>query len=176
MDYVATALNNVVSASRRLADTDPEDAAISRVVNHLQEQANLLHMLMTQRPTPDTAPSNRGFGKDSMDNDIEFISHQIQKLKTAAAVPMRNYQRIVSICDGLTRAATSARRPQNAAIRPKIATVVKRIAGIFAEVDTVEDLEKPLDQIEKAVHSLYGDQSKNETYYFDRRNKGHHGE
>lgn len=175
MDHVSTALKNVVAASRRLAETDPQDEAVSRVVDHLQDQAGLLKSLMTQKPTPDTAPSNRGWGKDSMDNDVEFIGQQVQKLKAAAAVPMRNYQRIVSICDGLANAVVAARRPENAGVRPQIAGVVKRVAGVFAEVDTVDDLDKPLEQIEKAVHSLYGDQSKNETYYFDRRNKGHHG-
>ena len=176
MNYANTALKNVVTASRHLANMDPEDEAVSRVVNHLQEQAGLLRELITKRPTPDTAPSNRGWGRDSMENDIEFIGHQIQKLKSAASTPARNYARIVRICDGLTAIASSARKPENYGVRPKIANIVKKVAGVFSEVDTVEDLEKPLDQIEKAVHSLYGDQSKNDTYYFDRRGKGHHSE
>lgn len=166
MSHAETALKNAVAASSRLAETDPQDESVARVMKHLQDQVGLLK---------EQAREDRGWGKDSMENDIEFIGNQIQKLKAAAATPMRNYQRIVNICDGLAKAAVSARHPENAGVRPQIAGVVKRVAGIFSEVDTVEDLDKPLEQIEKAVHALYGDQSRNDVYYFERRNKGHHG-
>lgn len=167
MSHIQTALRNAIAASRRLAETDPQDEAVQRTVDNLQAQVGLLNEL---------ARADRGFGQDSMKDDVEFIGEQINKLKSAAAVPARNYIRIVKICDGLRGAAVAARRPENAAVRPRLAAIVKRVAGIFAEVDTVDDLDKPLEQIEKAVHALYGDQSKNDTYYFDRRNKGHHGQ
>lgn len=165
MSHLETALQNAVAASRHLAETDPQDEAIQRTVDNLQAQVGLLNEL---------ARADRSWGEDSMKDDAEFIGNQVQKLKAAAAAPARNYARIVSICDGLREATLAARRPENAAVRPQLAKIVKRVAGIFSEVDTVDDLDKPLEQIEKAVHALYGDQSRNETYYFDRRNKGHH--
>lgn len=168
MSHVETALRNAVAASRRLAESDPQDEAVQKTVENLQAQVGLLNEL---------ARSDRSWGEDSMKDDVDFIGKQVQRLKAAAAVPARNYARIVSICDGLREVAVAARRPENAAVRPKLATVVKRVAGIFSEVDTVDDLDKPLEQIEKAVHALYGpSQSLNEAYYFERRNKGHHGE
>jgi len=167
MSHAEIALRNAVAASSRLAEMDPQDESVARVVKHLQEQVGLLK---------EQAREDRGWGKESMEDDAEFIGNQIQKLKAAASTPMRNYQRIFSICEGLTKAVVAARHPENAELRPRIAGIVKRVAGVFAEVDTVEDLDKPLEQIEKAVHSLYGDQSKNGTYYFDRRGKGHHGQ
>ena len=98
------------------------------------------------------ARADRSWGEESMKDDVEFIGKQVQRLKAAAAVPARNYSRIVSICDGLREVAVAARRPENAAVRPKLAGIVKRVAGIFSEVDTVDDLD------------------------FERRGKGHHGE
>lgn len=106
--------------------------------------------------------------------DPDFLYEQLKRLHQAAEVPSKNYGRILAISAALGRAVQMSRRPQNAALRPKIANIVQKVAGLFAEVDTAEDLDKPLEQIEKAVHSLYGDQGKNSTYYFDRRGKGHH--
>lgn len=164
-----TAVRNLLATTRRLAETDPQDEAAGRVVDSLQDQVGLLRELAQK-------DKSSPWGSQSMKDDVDFIGDQIKKLKAAAAVPAANYRRIHSIMSALERAWTEAARPQNAAMRPKLASAVKRVAGIFAEVDTVQDLDKPLEQIEKAVHSLYGDQSKNSTYYFDRRNKGHHGE
>ena len=95
-------------------------------------------------------------------------------MKAAAAVPARNYQRIVRIIDGLDKAHRLASRPQNVGVRPRIVDLFRKTAGVFAEVDTVQDLDKPLEAIEKAVHSLYGDQNSPNTYNFESRGKGHH--
>lgn len=167
MSHEQTAIRNLVAASRHLAEMDPQDEAVERTVQQLTENANLLRELAGK-------DKSSPWGKGSMDDDVAFIGEQIKKLKAAAAVPARNYRRIHNILDGLEKVWISASRPQNAEVRPKVASVVKKVAGIFAEVDTVDDLDKPLEQIEKAVHGLYGDQSKNSTYYFDRRGKGHH--
>jgi hypothetical protein len=161
-------ISRLVKISEHLASMDPQDEAVQRTVQVLQSEADLL-----RSKASDDQP---GFSKDSMKDDIAFIGQQISRLKSAAMVPAANWRRIMSILDGLDRAAVAAARPSNAALRPKIATIFQKVAGIFKEVDTVEDLDKPLEAIEKAVHSLYGDQSSNKTYYFDRRGKGHHSE
>lgn len=167
MSHEQTAIRNLVAASRRLAEMDPQDEAVERTVQQLTENANLLRELAGK-------DKSSPWGKGSMDDDAEFIGEQIKRLKAAAAVPARNYRRIHGILDALEKVWTVASRPQNSAVRPKVAAAVKKVAGVFAEVDTVGDLDKPLEQIEKAVHSLYGNQSLNSTYFFDRRGKGHH--
>ncbi|KKL50105.1 hypothetical protein LCGC14_2308870, partial [marine sediment metagenome] len=84
-------------------------------------------------------------------------------------------RRILAITDRLRDVWTTASKPHNAAVRPRVARLVQQVAGVFAEVDTVKDLDKPLEQIEKAIHGLYGpDQSANSAFYFGRRGKGHH--
>jgi len=169
MDF-ETAVRNVVATSRRLAQMDPQDEAVDRTVKELQEQVQWMGQI--EKP----GGFKGSFGENSYKDDVKFIGEQIKKLHGAAVVPARNYQRMVAILAGLGRAHQIASRPQNAEIRPRIVEIVKHVAGVFSKIDTTEDLEKPLEQIEKAVHSLYGDQSKNSTFYFDRRNKGHHGD
>jgi len=163
------AVKSLIAASRRLAQMDPQDEAVSRTVAEMQETAKLLS---EQAREDKSSP----WGSQSMKDDIDSIGDQIKRLKAASAIPAANYRRIYDICSSFERAWAVASRPQNAAVRPKVAGLLKKVAGIFAEVDTVQDLAKPLDAIEKAVHSLYGDQSKNSTYYFDRRGKGHHSQ
>lgn len=165
MSHAETAIKNITAASRRLAEADPQDVAIQGTIDELQSQVALLNKLA----------HTDSLGQDSTQDDSEFIGEQIKNLKAAASVPARNYAKIVSICDDLREVVLASRRPENAAIRPKLATIVKKVAGVFSEVDTVDDLDKPLAQIEKAVHALYGDQSSNQSFYFERRNKGHHG-
>lgn len=163
----ATVVRNLVLASRRLAQMDPQDEAVGRTVAEMQESAKLLGELgRDDKASP--------WGAQSMKEDVDAIGDQIKRLKSAAAIPAANYRRMYDILATLERAWAVAARPQNSAARPKVASAFRKIAGIFAEVDTVQDLNKPLDAIEKAVHGLYGDQSANSTYYFDRRGKGHH--
>ena len=169
MDF-ATGLRQVQANAHRLAETDPQDEAVARVVDELHKQVQWLGQI--EKPTGYKA--NEDFGANSLKDDISFIGEQVKRLKSAAEPAARNYQRIVAILAGLQRATEIAKRPQYAAMRPRIAQIVEKVAGVFQCVDTVEDLEKPLEAIEKAVHGLYGDQSKNGTYYFDRRGKGHH--
>ncbi len=171
MDY-ETGLNIILATSKRLADSDPQDEAVGRTIAELQKQVQWLGQI--EKPT---GYKNKGnYGDNSLKDDIDFIGEQVDRLRSAAAAPARNYQRITAILAVLKQATEIAKRPQYAAMRPRIAAIVQQVAGVFKEVDTVEDLDKPLETIEKAVHGLYGDQSKNSTYYFDRRSKGHHGE
>lgn len=137
----------------RLASLNPEDAAVLKTTEELV-----------------SALEN---SKSSVASSKELIE-ELTKLHRAAEIPAKNYGRILAITAGLGKAVKLAERPQNAHMASKIADLVKKVSGLFAEVDTVADLDKPLEQIEKAVHSLYGDQSKNHTFYFDARNKGHH--
>ena len=172
MDY-ETGVQRLAAIAHRLAETNPQDEAAQRVIDELKKQVQWLGQI--EKPT---GYKNKGefgsYGENSMKNDIDFIGQQVKKLKSAAEPAARNYARIVSILAGLQRATEIAKRPQFAALRPRIALIVQKTAGVFESVDTVEDLDKPLETIEKAVHGLYGDQSANSTYYFDRRGKGHH--
>lgn len=151
----------------KLAETDPQDAAVDATVEQLKEEISLL------QDSAKESESDRV--KSVIQDDVDGLNAQIQQLHAAAATPARNFARIQSICAGLQRVAMISKRPQFAEMRPRVAELTKKVAGLFAQVDTVEDLDKPLEQIEKAVHSLYGDQSKNSTLYFERRNKGFHG-
>jgi uncharacterized phage infection (PIP) family protein YhgE len=163
------ALSATIAATKKLAQSDPMDEAIEGTVKELQDSA-------AQISEQQKEAEKGSFGVQSMKDDVERIHSQIDTLHSAAVKPLERYQRIVAILGGLKMAAQASEKPQYAAIRPKLATIVKKLAGVFAEVDTVEDLDKPLESIEKAVHSLYGDQSKNSTFYFGRRGKGHHTE
>ena len=164
---MVNSLKKIVSTVQKLAQMDPQDAAIDATAQELKDEAALASSAASE------TESDRVKGQ--LETDVALLNAQIDKLHSAAAAPARNYARIQSICAGLKRAAIIAQRPQYASVRPKLAELTAKVAGIFSEVDTVEDLNKPLEQIEKAVHSLYGDQSKNSTFYFERRNKGHHG-
>jgi hypothetical protein len=159
-------VRKAIASSRRLAEMDPHDEAVQRTIDGLQKQISLIS---------EQAREDRGWGKKSMEDDVKFIGQQIQKLKAAASIPAHNYKRILSILNGLEGAHKLASRPQNVALRPRVVEQIKRIAGVFAEVDTVQDLDKPLEQIEKAVHALYsgGKQNDPATYNFEARGKGH---
>ncbi len=162
-------LKKVAAAVTRLAETDPQDEAVKRTVDVLNAEAKLLGGEV-EKP----AGFSGSFGEHSVEQDAAFLKDQVSQLHQAALKPAARYQRIIAITAGLHRALQASERPQFAALRPRIAKIVERTAGIFAEVDTVADLDKELEAIEKAVHSLYGDQSSNSTFYFDRRGKGHH--
>jgi len=162
-------VTKVIAAVKRLAETDPQSEAVARTVQVLEAEAKLLGGEV-EKP----AGFKGSFGEHSNHQDTDFLKDQIKKLHSAAIVPATRYQRIIAITAGLNRALLASERPQFAALRPRVAKIVEHVAGLFAEVDTVEDLDKDLEAIEKAVHSLYGDQSKNSTFYFDRRGKGHH--
>lgn len=171
MDY-ETCVRQLTATAHRLAETDPQSEAVQRSVDELKAQVKWLSQI--EKPTGYKA--NENFGEHSLKDDIAFVGEQVKRMKSAALPSAKNYARIVSILSGLERASEIAKRPQYAAMRPRIALIVQKVAGVFAEVDTVQDLDKPLETIEKAVHGLYGDQSKNSTFYFDRRGKGHHSE
>lgn len=170
MSTLENNLTKMAETAARLAAMDPQDEAVSRTVEGLQENAKMLKDEMRQEP-------KGSWGEHSMQQDIDFIGEQISRLKAASVTPARNYTRIVSIVDGLQAAHVASQRPQNAPIRPRIAEIVRKVAGVFSKVDTVEDLDKPLEEIERAVHKLYGpSQSRNDAYFFDRKGKGHHSE
>lgn len=162
-------VKKVIATVRKLAETDPHADAVKGTVEVLQKEIDLLGGAV-EKP----AGFKGSFGEHSNKDDIDFLKQQISKLHSAAVQPAARYQRILAITAGLHRALQASERPQFAALRPRIAKIVEKVAGVFAEVDTVADLDKPLEQIEKAVHALYGQQDKNSTFYFDRRGKGHH--
>lgn len=150
----------LVKAVHRLSATNPDNETVVAAVEGVSQ--------ILQQFDSDTVSAID-------DGVMETVEAEVDQMYTAASVPARNYRRMATILDDLKRVCVEARKPQNAAIRPRVAGVVKKVAGLFAQVDTAEDLDRPLSEIEKAVHGMYGDQSKNSTYYFERRGKGHHG-
>lgn len=103
-----------------------------------------------------------------------MIDKYIARLRIAAEAPIKNYKRILSILDKVESLNKIASLPQNSEVRPRIAAIVKKIAGVFAEVDSVHDLDKPLTQIEKAIASIYKDQSSNTNCFFERKGLKNH--
>jgi hypothetical protein len=111
--------------------------------------------------------------------NLDVLMAQVEKLHTAAVVPASNYSKVASITNGIAQAIELSRRPQYASVRPRIANIVQRLAGIFSECDLAEDMSAhTLEEIEQAVHKLYsnGALNKPNTYYFQARGKGHHGQ
>lgn len=105
------------------------------------------------------------------------VMDKAKRLMTAAEIPARNYAHIAKIANDLVKVVEIAERPENAEMRPKVASLVSKVAGLFAEVDTWDHLAgKSLEQIETAVHSLYSGGKLNDpnTYNFAARGKGHH--
>lgn len=161
-------MEHIAAAVSKIAQMDPQDEAVDATVEQLEREVSLLAEKMRD--------SKKGVVKETMKDDIALLNDQIKQLQTAAEAPARNYQRIVQILAGLARASKIAEQERHAAVRPKLAACVAKVAGIFSEVDTTADLDKHLEAVEKAVHALYGDQSKHSTFYPERRGKGHHGE
>lgn len=166
-------IHELVESVNRLSATDPTSCCVGDKVNEVllkvkqirNEDSFDSYDECCLNEAPKVIPQNLAPAGQIID--------KIDSMRSSAARPASNYSRMVSILDGLRHAAMLSQRPQNASVRPKIAAIVNKVAGIFSQVDTVKDLDKPLEQIEKAVHSLYGNQSLNGTYYFDRRGKGH---
>ena len=167
---------SVMATTRHLAQMDPQDEAVSRTVEGLKEQ---VAQLTSEIEKP--AGEKNSFGDTSRKDDVDFLKGQITKLQQAAEAPAKNYARINEILKGLLRAAQVAERPQYASVRPRISAIVTKLAGVFSEVDTVQDLNKPLQAIEAAIHKLYSGgnekgQSANDSCMFDRKGRGHHSE
>jgi hypothetical protein len=160
-------ITRLVFAVRKLASADTADANLEKYVDSIHSfVAGIGH-----------GPKIPVVASAEDDAKLDSIKDSLAKMHAVATTTSANYKRILSICAGLKSAVEIAERPNYASFRPKISSIVKKVAGIFAEVDTVEDLDKPLAEIEKAVHALYGpSQSSNSAYYFDRRGKGHHSE
>lgn len=156
-------------ASQKLAQMDPQDEAVQRTVTYMQQGADLLSSV--DKPTGEKGSPNEA----SRASDLEDLKTQIERMKRAAEIPAGNYGRIAVILSGLNRAVEIASKPQYASMRPRIALITEKIAGIFAEVDTVADLSVPLESIEKAVHGLYSNGKMNSpgTYNFEQSGKGH---
>ena len=167
MSDTPDSVKEILAFTRKLAEMDPKDDAVSRAVKGLESQIAILREQMK---------GTRSWAKDSMSSDIEYLQEEIKRMKAAAEIPAKNWQRVISILDGLHRAATLAVRPQNSEVAPRIKEITAKVAGLFKEIDTAEDIaEKSLEEIEKAVANMYGDQSKNSTYY-KLDTKGHHAE
>jgi hypothetical protein len=165
-------IQKLAESVNRLAATNPTNPVVGNRVNEVFALAKQMRTALEPVDDRSVAPAQSEFVVDNP--PVDAVVEQIDQMRASAVRPATNYGRMVAILDGLRHAALLAQRPQNAAMRPHISAIVNKVAGVFKDVDTVQDLDKPLEQIEKAVHSLYGDQSKNSTYYFGRRGKGGH--
>ena len=96
-----SATRNALAASRRLAEADPQDEAVGRVVAELSEQVGLLNELAR-------ADKSSPWGSGSMKDDVDFIGDQIKKLKSAAAIPAANYRRMYDILSKLEKVWVAA--------------------------------------------------------------------
>lgn len=134
---------------KRIAETDPTDAAIDALVAELEAEADLITEKAKDVPTG-------SFVEDSMDDDVEFIKENVKCLRSAAAVPARNYARISSVLAALDQAVEVASRPQNASSRPALSKVFRKVAALMSEADTSQDLSEPLGRVEAAIRALYG--------------------
>lgn len=173
-------LQELVNSVNRLAASTPGSPEIEKRVHDVYSQAKQIRSALgpeiqiPERPMAPTQSETQICDHVCDQNEGASVVDAIDQMRSMAAGPAAKYGRMISILDGIRHAAVLAERPQNAAVRPRIALIVKKLAGVFKDIDTVQDLDKPLEQIEKAVHSLYGNQSKNDTYMFERRGKGHH--
>lgn len=169
-------IDELVESVNRLAATDPTGPKVSdRVKDVFTKVGCFCETPLVEAPVePSTVQPERPMAplKSEFVVDNPTMVESIDQMRSAAAVPMANYNRIVSILDGLRHAAILAGRPQNAAVRPRIAEIVKKVAGIFKEVDTVQDLNKPLEAIEAAVHRLYNNGKLNDPKTYDFGNYG----
>lgn len=163
MEQAKIALQSVIASTKTLMSTDPTSPDVRQITSALLASTEELTKLAT--PTP-PSPDAQSFS---------LVASQVEKLHQAAIIPAKNYRRIAMITNQLKGVVKVASLPQNIALRPQIQEIVRKTAGIFSQIDTVEDLDVPLEQIEKAVHKLYGDQSSNSTYNFEARGKGNHG-
>lgn len=127
----------------------------------------------TDQDGQDQDGQDQGQGQDGQD-DLGVTQQQLAAMYYASKAPARNFDRIAAICNKLGLASKNV-DPRDKKMVRRLSSVTAKIAGVFAQVDTVDDLDRPLAEIEKAVHSLYGDQSKNSVEFFERRGKGHHG-
>jgi len=147
---------NLIAAVQDLSKTNPRDPKVAKIVEYIDGA------------TAKIAGTHLSFD--------ELKSHVV-RLQQAATIPAKNYTRMVSITAGLNRALELSKLPENAALQPRIATLVNKVAGIFALCDTADKLsEHTLEQIEQAIHSLYSNGKMNDpnTYNFEARGKGHH--
>lgn len=147
-------MRNLISAVKNLTSLDVEDPRVASAVEALASTVN-----------------------PSYGVDLDFIQSQVSRLHSAAVIPAKNYERMRNITAGLHQVVQMAKSPENEALRPRIAKIVERVAGAFALIDTVQDLDRPLSEIEAAVHRLYsnGKQNAPSTYNFEARHKGGHG-
>lgn len=158
MEQTTGLLQNVVASTKKLMAIEPDDSDVQSIVAAIATDSE-------QIATVVNAPAPPAF---------DLVSEQIEKLHAAAVIPAQNYRRIATITHNLKGLVKLASLPQNAGVRDQIRDIVGKVAGIFAEVDTVDDLDKPLETIEKAVEKLYGDQNAPKTYNFEQSGKGHH--
>lgn len=167
-------MNSAIESLRErvasLVALEPSDKSVVPHLAALVENIQAVEKSLTEK----TASAPEVQSQASL--DMVKAADAVGRLYQAAGTTKQNYERIMGILEGLHGAIKVAAKPQNVEVRPRIASLVEKTAGVFALCDTVQDLDRPLADIEKAVHSLYGDQSKNSTYYFDRRGKGHHDE
>lgn len=162
----AETVKQILASTVKLAESDPQDDAIAKTVKGLQDQVSILR---------DQMKGSRSWSKDSMQNDMDFLGNQISRLKKAAEIPANNWKKILNITEGLHRAVVIASKPQNHSPETvsKLKSAIAKVAGLFQEIDTTEDLNRPLAEIEAAVAKLYGNLSDNSSFY-KLSDRGHH--
>jgi hypothetical protein len=160
MEQAKTLVEGIVASTKQLMTMNADSPDATTIVATISKGTEQLLSLGSEPAKPAL--------------EFSVVSEQLDKLHNAAVVPAQNYRRIATITGKLRGLVKLAALPQNAGVREQMAAIVAKTAGIFAEVDTVDDLDKPLAAIEKAVEKLYGDQNAPSTYNFEQSGKGHH--
>ena len=149
-------LQTVIENVHRLAATDPNGGGVE---DNVQSLFNSVNTLSEDDPIIDPVGNS--------------LIEQVDLMRSLMSSAIAKHQKVMEILNGVREAVELLELPANEPMRPRVASVVQKIAGVFAAVDTVADLEgKSLDEIENAVHKLYGNQALNSTFYTARRGKG----
>lgn len=173
----------LLASVKKIAESEPTSSDLEALVDSLEDQLEALGAQVEAlnaltSPESEEAPAESEETAESEEapaaqpKEASTIFDTLNEFRRASEVPVKNYLRINSICRSMEMAATLASRPQNASARPKLAAAVVKLAGLFAKVDTAEDLDRPLSEIENALQSLYKNPNDPSTYNFSERGKG----
>ena len=123
--------------------------AIQGQIEQIKNQVDIMQEQRSQA-VPDSQTERM------LTEDIDIAKADIAELKGVASDDAKNESKAVSNVEAKNRNL--------------LANILDKIASIVDEVDIAStSATKTLEQVQSEVDKIYGDQSKNETYYFKRR-------
>lgn len=165
------ALGEVAKSARleKRANVGIDRALLMKVLFHIdnmlfgteEEMLDSMQLLRTILRT--RRPIKYGPGESASPDSRELFVRHLLNLVVRAA-------RGGTAADEMAAVAKSASEDIESDNKLRMARILDKMATIIEKVDLAEDfVNKPLAEVEAAVDAIYGDQSKNETYYFQRR-------